>query len=198
MVASQPERMTAKAYLEWEMRQELRYEYCDGQAVAMAGRTKNHDKLAFNLRRELSDFVEKQGCDMTGSDVKVLVKEGRFYRYPDLVVSCDERDKSNDTFYEFPVLIVEVLSAGTESTDRIDKFRRYIQIPTLQEYLLVSAKEKSVECYRRGEGRMWLYSDYYAGETITLQSISATVSIDTIYRNLQLAPLSSEGSDTAV
>jgi len=186
VAAFESQKMTAEEYLVWESQQELRYEYCDAQVIAMAGGTKNHDKLAFNLRRALSDRVEAQGCDMTGSDVKVLVKKGVSYRYPDLAVSCDERDQSNETFYEFPTLIVEVLSPGTEAIDRIDKFKEYIQIPTLQEYVLISAEEIKVECYRRGEGRLWLYSQYYVREPIMLESIGIEVPIELIYRGIQL------------
>ncbi|MEL7510930.1 MAG: Uma2 family endonuclease, partial [Cyanobacteria bacterium J06554_3] len=69
MIASpQPRYMTAAEYLEWETHQELRHEYCDGEVLAMAGGTKDHDKLAFNLRRMLADRVDERGCDMTGSD----------------------------------------------------------------------------------------------------------------------------------
>ncbi|MFK8184524.1 MAG: Uma2 family endonuclease [Phormidesmis sp.] len=190
MVADfQSQLMSVEEYLEWEPQQECRYEYCAGRVFAMAGGTKNHDKLSFNLRRALSDTVEAQGCDMTGSDVKVLVEQGQSYRYPDLVVSCDERDQSNDTFYRYPKLIVEVLSAGTEAVDRIDKFKEYIQIPTLQEYLLISTEEMKLECYRRGEGRLWLYSPYYPGESIILESVGVELSIELIYRNIQI-PLS--------
>lgn len=186
VAAFESQKMTVEEYLAWESQQELRYEYCDGQVIAMAGGTKTHDKLAFNLRRALSDRVEAQGCDMTGSDVKVLVRKGVSYRYPDLAVSCDERDQSNETFYEFPTLIVEVLSPGTEAIDRIDKFKEYIQIPTLQEYVLISAEEIRVECYRRGEGRLWLYFQYYVGEAIILESIGVEVPIELIYRGVQL------------
>lgn len=72
----------------------------------MAGGTKAHDKMAFNLRRALSDTVEAKGCVMTGSDIKVMVEQGQAYRYPDLTVSCDARDQAHDSFYAFPVLIV--------------------------------------------------------------------------------------------
>ena len=191
MIASiQPQQMTVEEYLEWESRQELRYEYCNGDVFAMSGGTKTHDELAFNLRRSLIDRVAEQGCSMSGSDVKVFVRQGVSYRYPDLSISCDDRDEVNDTFYSFPQLIVEVLSPSTESVDRIDKFKEYIQIPTLQEYLLISTDEVSVECYRRGEGRMWLYFQYGKGETITLESVGVDLPIEMIYRNIQLKPVS--------
>lgn len=189
MIASpQPQKMTAPEYLEWEPRQALRYEYCDGEVLAMSGGTKGHDELAFNLRRALIDRVEEQGCNMSGSDVKVLVQEGLSYRYPDLSISCDERDEANDTFYEFPKLIVEVLSPSTKTVDREEKFQEYIQIPMLEEYVLISSERMQVECYRRGEGRMWLYFPYKAGETVAIASMGVEVPIEQIYRNVRLEP----------
>ena len=128
---------------------------------------------------------------MSGSDVKVLVQGGLSYRYPDLSVSCDERDNVNETFYEFPKLIVEVLSSSTEVVDRDDKFQEYIQIPTLEEYVLISYQWMHVECYRRGEGRMWLYFPYKAGEKVSIASMGVELPIEQLYGNVRLAPSSS-------
>ena len=182
----QSRRMTAKEYLEWESRQEIRHEYCDGEVFSMAGGTKNHDELAFNMRRLLIDKVESDDCRMSGSDVKVMVREGQFFRYPDLSVSCDNKDEGSDTFYTFPKLIVEVLSESTETVDRGDKFQEYIQIPTLEEYVLISAKQMLVECFRRGEGRMWLYFPYREGEMVEIASMGVEFPIETLYRNVQM------------
>ncbi|MGB3291410.1 MAG: Uma2 family endonuclease [Phormidesmis sp.] len=189
MIASpHPQKMTAQEYLDWELSQEIRYEYCDGEVFAMSGGTKKHDELAFNLRRALIDAVEAQGCSMSGSDVKVLVNEGHSFRYPDLCVSCDDRDDASDTFYKFPKLIVEVLSPSTKTVDREDKFQEYIQIPTLEEYVLISSERTQVECYRRGEGRMWLYFPYKAGEVASIASMGVELPIEQLYRNVRLEP----------
>lgn len=182
------QKMTAEEYLHWEKRQELRYEYCDGDILAMTGGTKGHNRLALNLYSALENRVEKDGCEINVSDVKVQVNEGRSYRYPDLIVSCDERDKEEAEFYRFPKLIVEVLSPSTESTDRDDKFQEYIQIPTLEEYVLISAKRMQVECFRRGEGRMWLYFPYKTGDRVSIASMDVEVSIEQLYRNVRLEP----------
>lgn len=187
MIASpKPLKMTAEEYLEWESRQEDRHEYCYGEVFAMAGGTKNHDKIAFNLRKALDDSVEAKGCDMSGSDVKVLTENGNSYRYPDLSVSCDERDQGNDSFYEFPRLIVEVLSPGTEAADRGEKFQEYIQIPTLEEYVLISTKRTQVECFRRGEGQMWRYLPYDIEEMVTIASLNIELPMEQLYRNVRL------------
>ena len=178
--------MTAEEYLAWEAQQDIRYEYCDGEVFAMAGGTKGHNRSALNLYGALVDKVDADGCEINVSDVKVQVKEGRFYRYPDLVVSCDHRDKTNETFYEFPKLIVEVLSSSTETVDRDEKFQEYIQIPTLEEYVLINAKRMQVECFRRGEGRMWLYFSYRDGDKVEIASLGIEIPIEQIYRNVRL------------
>ena len=187
MVASpQPQKMTVQEYLAWEPYQELCYEYCNGEVFAMSGGAKNHDELAFNLRRSLIDRVEEQGCSMSGSDVKVLVQGGLSYRYPDLSVSCDKRDEANDSFYEFPKLIVEVLSPSTKAVDRDDKFQEYIQIPTVEECVLISSEQMQVERYRRAEGRMWQYFLYKAGERVSIASMDVEFPIEQLYRNVRL------------
>ncbi|MEM9091616.1 MAG: Uma2 family endonuclease [Cyanobacteria bacterium P01_F01_bin.53] len=181
-----PQKMTAEEYLQWESLQELRYEYCNGEVLAMTGGTKGHNRLALNLYSAVEQQVDTNGCEINVSDVKVQLGEGLSYRYPDLVVSCDERDKEESQFYRFPKLIVEVLSPSTESTDRDDKFQEYIQIPTLEEYVLISAKRMQVECFRRGEGRMWLYFPYKAGEQVEIASMGIELPIERLYRNVRL------------
>ena len=187
MIASpQQKYITADEYLAWESRQEIRHEYCDGNMFAMAGGTVNHDELAFNFRRLLIDRVENDGCHMSGSNVKIMLNKATSFRYPDLSVSCNDEVEANSTFYEFPNLIVEVLSESTENVDRGDKFQEYIQIPTLEEYVLVSTKRMQVECFRRSEGRMWLYTAYQSGEVVEIISIGTKFPSEQLYKNVQL------------
>lgn len=181
-----PVKMTAQEYLIWESKQEVRHEYSGGEVFAMTGGTKGHNKLALNLYGALEKQVDADSCEMNTSDVKVMVSELSAYRYPDLVVSCDERDKLNPDFYTYPKLIVEVLSPGTEAIDRNKKFQEYIQIPTLEEYVLINTDQMQVECFRRGEGRMWLYYPYKAGDVIEIQSMGVEFSIEQLYRNVRL------------
>ncbi|MGB7416744.1 MAG: Uma2 family endonuclease, partial [Thermosynechococcaceae cyanobacterium] len=80
--------MSIEAYLEWEPRQELRYEFVNGEVFAMTGGTLPHNDIAINLLTALRPHVRKQGCRINIADVKVNVTP-TIYRYPDLVVSCD-------------------------------------------------------------------------------------------------------------
>jgi Uma2 family endonuclease len=186
MIATpQPPAMTIETYLDWEPRQELRYEYVNGQVFAMTGGTLPHNDIAINLLTALRPQVRAQGCRINIADAKVNVAPP-IYRYPDLVISCDERDKTALNAIQYPKLIIEVLSPGTEATDRGDKFQEYRTLPSLQEYVLVSSTQIYAEIYRRGEGRMWLYYPYQAGDIIRLESIGFECSIEQIYEDVQL------------
>ncbi len=180
---TQPPEMTAEAYLAWEPTQELRYEFINGEVLAMTGGTLPHNDIAINLLTALRPQVRAQGCRINIADAKVNVAPS-IYRYPDLVISCDERDKTAITAIQYPKLIVEVLSPGTESLDRGDKFREYRSLPSLQEYVLISSTQINVEIYRRGEGRLWLYTAYQAGDTVTLESVGFECSIALLYENV--------------
>lgn len=179
-----PPKMTAAEYLDWEPQQELRHEFVDGLVIAMTGGTIPHNDLALNLYSFLRSDIKKRGCRMNVADVKVQIADD--YRYPDLVVSCDERDLKAVKLYRYPNLIVEVLSPGTAAVDRGEKFNQYRSLETLQEYVLIDSEKISVEIYRRGEGRMWLYYPYVTGDTVRLDSVDIDCPIDMIYEDVQL------------
>jgi Uma2 family endonuclease len=178
---AQSPKMTAAQYLVWEPQQELRYEYVNGETVAMTGGTIPHNDIAINLLTTLLPHVRASGCRINMADVKLCVNEAGLYYYPDLMVSCHPQDFNARKFIQFPKLIVEVLSPGTADKDRTDKFTDYQSISTLQEYLLISSEKISVECYRRGEGRMWLYYPYISGDSIELESLGISVAIEQLY-----------------
>ncbi|NJN29684.1 MAG: Uma2 family endonuclease [Synechococcales cyanobacterium RM1_1_8] len=186
IAVKQPEFMTVEEYLEWEPLQEIRFEYSGGQLYAMAGSTIPHNDLALNLYTALRPHVRQKGCRINVSDVKVEISAAGAYRYPDVVVSCSEPDQDATKLFQAPRLIVEVLSPGTERKDRGAKFKEYCQLPSLQEYVLIDAQEMRVECYRRGEGRMWLYFAYGEGDPVELASIDFTCPIELIYEEVQL------------
>ena len=180
----QPQKMTIEEYLLWELDQYLRYEYINGEVFAMTGGTIPHNDIALNLYTALRPHLRPRGCRVNVSDVKVRVTSKSPYFYPDLIVSCDRQDLNAHKFIQNPKLIVEVLSPSTSSKDRGEKFRYYLGMPTLQEYLLIDSEKISVERYCRGEGRMWLYYPYTTGDIITLSSIEFELPIELLYEGV--------------
>ncbi|MBD2359126.1 Uma2 family endonuclease [Tolypothrix sp. FACHB-123] len=187
MVASQePQKMTIEEYFAWEPLQDLRYEYVNGEVFGMTGGTIPHNDIALNLYTALRPHLRARGCRVNVSDVKVQVTPTSAYYYPDVIVSCDPQDINARKFIQNPKIIAEVLSPGTSSKDRGEKFTNYLQIPSLQEYLLIDSEKISVERYCRGEGRMWLYYPYTEGDIITLSSIEFECAIAHLYEGVVL------------
>jgi Uma2 family endonuclease len=54
----------------------------------------------------------------------------------------------------------------------------------LQEYVLVDSEKISVEVYQRGEGKMWHYYEYEAGEAIALECIEFECPIELLYEGV--------------
>jgi Uma2 family endonuclease len=173
-------------YLEWESQQDIRYEYVNGEVFAMTGSTIPHNDIALNLYTVLRPHLRSRGCRANVSDVKVQVSAKNSYYYPDLIVSCDPEDINARKFIKNPKLIAEILSPSTSGKDRGEKFTHYLTIPTLQEYILIDSEKISVERYCRGEGKMWLYYPYSAGDSITLSSIEFEFPIEVLYEGVVL------------
>ncbi|MBE9156547.1 Uma2 family endonuclease [Nodosilinea sp. LEGE 06152] len=185
VVSSHSSAMTVEAYLTWEPSQELRHEYVNGEVVAMTGGTLPHNDIALNLYTLLRPYLKQQGYRGNVADAKVKIM-ARIYRYPDLVVSCDQRDILAVDAIQHPSLVVEVLSPGTEALDRGKKFEEYRTLPSLQEYGLIDSTAMTVEIYRRGEGRLWLYYPYQTGDLISFDSIGVSCPIEQIYEGVVL------------
>ena len=156
----QPQFMTPQEYLEWEEQQPIKYEYINGEVFAMTGGTIPHNDVAINLTSALKNHLRGKGCKVQMADAKVGVSQNGPFHYPDVMVSCDPRDKKSRKVIYHPCLIVEVLSPGTEGFDRGQKFRNYRQIESLKEYVLIEADRLNVECYRINEKGKWELTAY--------------------------------------
>ncbi len=179
-------RFTPTEYLAWEELQEFRHEYVDGKIYGMTGGTVNHGRIALNIGSILANHLRGSGCMVLNSDVKVQVSESNStsYCYPDISVTCDERDRQADKFISHPCLIIEVLSPSTEAYDRGKKFRKYRRSATLQEYVLVSTTDICLDMYRRNDQGKWEVETYLEGDLVELQSISFMAAIEQIYEDI--------------
>ncbi len=176
--------MSAEEYLVWEPTQELRYEYWDGEVVAMSGGTRNHNRVCLNFFKLLDDALVNRSREVYIVDVKVQLEPGQKYFYPDVVVTCDEQD-TDPQLIQFPCLIIEVLSPSTEAVDRGKKFAKYRQSPTLQEYVLAQVEQPGVEVFRRSKQGKWVLSEYNLDEILRLESVDVEIAMSDLYRQVQ-------------
>lgn len=187
MVAS-PDRnyLSPQEYLEWEEHQDIKYEYINGEVFAMTGGTLPHNDIALNLASALKSHLRGGSCRVNMADGKVAVSENGPFYYPDVVVSCDERDRQAIKFLQHPCLIVEVLSPSTEAYDRGAKFRQYRRMPTLQEYVLIDAEKISLDCFQLNEKGLWELHSYEEGDEVYLHTVDFRFPISLVYEDVQL------------
>jgi Uma2 family endonuclease len=81
-----------------------------------------------------------------------------------------------------PIVVIEILSDTTAAFDRGKKLQSYLQIPSLQEYLLIEQDTLLVEKYQRYQGADWLYTKVAGPEgVLQLSSIGCTLPLTDIY-----------------
>ncbi|WP_072621035.1 Uma2 family endonuclease [Spirulina major] len=156
----QSPRMTVAEYLAWETEQLIKHEYIDGEVYAMAGSTLPHNDIALNVYSVLRSHLRGKGCRVNVSDVKVRVSEQGPYFYPDVVVSCDQRDRTAIDAIYHPRLIIEVLSPSTGTFDYGQKFQFYRQISSLEEYVLIDATQIRCDRYTKNAAGKWELTSY--------------------------------------
>lgn len=185
MVASSQPPLSVQDYLKLEAESPVKHEYVDGDAYAMAGASDAHVTVTVNLAALLRSHVRGSGCRVYIADMKARIERRNCFYYPDVMVTCDERDRSNDTYKCFPKLIIEVLSDSTEAFDRGDKFIHYQTLETLDEYVLINTRHQRVECFQRNEVGLWVLR-YYTQGSFTLASINFSAALAALYEDVEL------------
>lgn len=181
-------------YLQGELLSEVRHELVDGVAYAMAGASRNHEHIVQNLARLYGNHLFDSPCAPLGSNTLLKTPTGSM-RYPDYMVSCEKED-TNEQYIEQPTLIVEVISNSTRKTDQQTKRLEYINIPTLEEYILIEQDFVNVIVYRKRD--QWRPTHYFLGESVTFESIELTVEVEALYHRVENEELTQWLQDKAV
>ncbi len=176
--------LTPEEYIAAERKETLKSEYLSGEIVAMSGASDTHNLITMNTSNVLYNQLADRGGRVYASDMRVGISAGVSYFYPDIAVTCDKPRFEDDVFDTLinPQVIIEVLSDSTAGYDRGEKFIRYRQLESLQEYILISQDQVLVEHYLR-QGERWILSEFSVLEDgPPLASIKAELPLHQIYR----------------
>jgi len=192
MSLPEPSRQLTEAeYLEIERAALVKSEFYQGEMFAMSGGTPQHSRIGTNLAREFGNRLEGGNCVPYNTDLRVKIEATGLCTYPDLSVICGAlqfAEGTDDTVVN-PTVLVEVLSDSTEAYDRGTKFEHYRQIPTLQEYLLVSQKAPRIEQFiRRPEGHWLLIEAAGMEKSLELPSLGIVISLAAIFAQVSFLP----------
>ena len=181
----QSDYLSAEDYLEAEKSSPVKHEYHNGEIYAMAGASDEHVTIGINLTSLLRDHLRGSNCRIYGSDMKVQIDTVNHFYYPDVMVSCDQRDREFRFFKKYPCLIIEILSDSTEAKDRGKKFQHYRSLQTLKEYVLVSQDQPQVEVFRKNQTGLWVLHLFGQGDEVELLSLNITVPILSLYEDVE-------------
>ncbi|MDP2823516.1 MAG: Uma2 family endonuclease [Sulfuritalea sp.] len=184
MALPQP-KMMLDAFLVWENEQPERNFFYRGEVFAMVGVRQAHAHGAGNLYAALKTALRGTPCRAFVADMKLLIIAADAVFYPDVMVSCDPRDRQTPLHLTHPKLIVEVLSNSTAAFDRGDKFAACRRIDTLEEYALVDLDARRVEIFRRSAEGLWVLHEFGGEQAIEFASVGATVPAEVLYENVE-------------
>jgi len=152
-----PATITAAEYLAAERKSPERHEFFNGEVKLMGGASRAHSLINTNLTVTIGNALLHEDYEVCSINMRVHSPVSGSYFYPDMVITAGEPQLEDDQFDTLlnPVLVIEVLSPGTESYDRGEKAVAYRQIHSLREYVLVSQDKAVVEQWVRLAENKW-------------------------------------------
>jgi Uma2 family endonuclease len=186
---------TPEEYLELEEKAEYKSEYRDGEIIAMAGGTTNHNKIALNFAAALKYGLRKKSYDVYIGDVRLWIPRYRQYTYPDVMVIEGEPiyQNANTTTVMNPLLIAEVLSKSTSNYDQSDKFLYYRSIPEFKEYILINQYQYHVMHYVKTNDGKWIFTELESeSDILKLQTIDFQIDFSDLYEQVNFTQSNNE------
>ena len=184
-------RKTVAEYLEFEQNSEVKHEYVDGYVYAMAGASDAHATITLNIASAFKARLRGKKCRTYASDMRVTLgdvadeskRQGQYY-YPDVLVTCSDRDRESSMDKRDPSLVVEVLSKSTGNKDRTEKLDNYRQLPSLAQYWIVDQYRRHVIVHSEKDGE-WTSVELSSGTVrVALPSGIIEIPLDEIYEEV--------------
>ena len=184
MTAKRP--MTVEAYIEFEEQSEIRHEFINGNLIPMPGTSSDHNDICINIVQLLRAALKGLGTyKIHQENVKVQITSAKDYTYPDVFLVSDPRDIESQYIKQFPSTIFEVISKTSRIEDSADKFLRYKNIESLQNYILVDSEKVLVEVRVKLENGDWEASAYLAAdERFPLPALGLELEMSSVYEGV--------------
>jgi Uma2 family endonuclease len=168
---------------------DLKLEFFDGEIYAMAGGTEDHAALSVAMTAALLAGVGERDCRVNSSDLRIYVEAVGLATFPDGSVirgALQQHPPSPESTAVNPTILVEVTSDSSEAYDTGEKLEMYKTIPALQEYIVVSHRERRITIHRR-DGEQWVTRTAIRGGAVRVEHLGIELAVDAVYRNSSIA-----------
>jgi len=151
----------------------VRKEVIFNKIYMMASPSKEHQKIVFNIAKNLSE-KETESCEVIISPFDVELEcNGTNIVQPDVVVFCDEK----------VCAIFEVLSPSTAIKDKVIKKNLY-ECAGVKEYFLISPEYKIVEKYEL-KNQKYEFIGTFAESEIEVKCLNAKIDIKEFFKGIK-------------
>ena len=181
--------MSLDDFFDWEERQELRYEFDGFQPVAMTGGTFTHAAIQRNLIMALGNRLRGNPCQALGSELKIAVAGS--IRYPDAFVVCSPVAR-DATVVTDPVVVFEVLSPSTSTTDSIVKNQECRDTASVRRYVMLEQDIQGAIIFARA-GDDWVGHVVSGDAVLAMPEIGIELPLGELYEGVSFAEPQAEG-----
>lgn len=170
-----------------DMPADEKWELIGGRLVrGMVGARWEHNRIVQNIASALLIQLRAKGSACRPYVETFWLKEKALDLkvFPDVMVRCGPlRPGASDL--SDPVVVVEVVSPGSESRDRIEKWALYQKLSSVRHYVLVARDRPHMEVYSRSEEG---WSGFHVVETLAgtlrLPAIGFEMTLADVYRDV--------------
>lgn len=164
-----------------------KWELIGGRVVKMmTGARWEHHFIVQNINFALTRHLRERGssCRVFTESFRLKEDELDSSLLPDVIVRCGPMVPGATSLND-PTVLVEVMSNGSVGRDRVEKWRVYQKLPSLQHYVLVERDKPVVEVFDRA-GEAWFSQRLIEGldATLDLASLDLSIPLAEIYRDV--------------
>lgn len=154
-----------------------------------------HSQINGNIYFALMKQLKSSICAVSMENLDLYLSDEE-YVIPDIMLICDRNQIKKDKYRGVPRFVVETLSPATSLKDKTVKKEKYAQLG-IDEYWIVSPKERSVEVHYLSDGQYKLVGSYilvedaedenYNADTVlTLRAMpSVSIVLKEIFENIE-------------
>jgi len=175
------QRLSREEFRRWaESQPKGRYERIDGLIVAMAPERGAHLRMKAAVYKALDRAIAEAGLACQALPDGATVETGDSDYEPDALVNCGEPMEDDAIAAPNPVIVVELLSPGTASSDTGGKLAGYFQVPSIAHYLIVHPTRRTITHHRRTPDG--IETRIIVNGPITMEPPGITIAVEEIYR----------------
>ncbi len=143
-----------------------------------------HTKLISRLQRFIYAQISPT-YECYGEGMQVKVSRNYFsFRKPDITISLIQTEEFEKSSLVNPLSIIEVLSPSTQHKDLNEKKEEYFQIPSLEEYILISQEEYKIQQFLRSGKTKWTMRVYDAQNQTCMMTVGVKIEMDKLYQGI--------------